>query len=355
MQRRDPSPDGDPTGPCPACGAVVPADAAACPACGEPVAATGDDAPLPPLPDGGLAALMPTWLRDAPASAANEAGGSALSDRLPAGAAQGFAPSAPSRDDAAPPEMGESRRPATEPGAAAVFAIGAFAGGATQTGAPPGKAAAFDPASVISADDLPAWLRAIGGVSAGSFGPPAESPDETLPEAAPLPDAEAPAAPLYLPRAEARPVASAADVGTSTGSTAEPAALIAATGTGRPAAPERAIGADLAPDLPVAEPSVVASLTPGDDGTLPSVAAERGEPSAAASIPTVDTDAAVAAAEPAPEPGPAGHAAMAPDPSHHDGSRGPLPEGIAAGIATIAIMIVVAAILFLVWRALAAQ
>jgi len=51
---------------CAACGAENPAVAVACLRCGEPLVA--DDGALPPIPDGGLAAMMPDWLREPPAA-----------------------------------------------------------------------------------------------------------------------------------------------------------------------------------------------------------------------------------------------------------------------------------------------
>jgi hypothetical protein len=59
---------------CQGCGAWNDASRALCVLCGTPLAATdewdaaADLPPLPPLPDGGLAASMPSWLRDPPAA-----------------------------------------------------------------------------------------------------------------------------------------------------------------------------------------------------------------------------------------------------------------------------------------------
>ncbi|MBA3416354.1 MAG: hypothetical protein H0U10_14120, partial [Chloroflexia bacterium] len=52
----------------PVCGTANPAAAPRCLGCGEPLdarpePALADAAPLPPLPDGGLAGVMPEWLR----------------------------------------------------------------------------------------------------------------------------------------------------------------------------------------------------------------------------------------------------------------------------------------------------
>ncbi|MGI9254845.1 MAG: hypothetical protein ACR2J8_13960 [Thermomicrobiales bacterium] len=54
---------------CAACGAENALDASVCAACGEPMLPLLQDRlpdTLPPLPDGGLLAAMPDWLRDAP-------------------------------------------------------------------------------------------------------------------------------------------------------------------------------------------------------------------------------------------------------------------------------------------------
>ena len=60
---------------CQGCGAWNESHRTLCVLCGTPLAETDEwDAsaelpPLPPLPDGGLAASMPSWLRDVPAVA----------------------------------------------------------------------------------------------------------------------------------------------------------------------------------------------------------------------------------------------------------------------------------------------
>jgi hypothetical protein len=60
---------------CQGCGAWNDTSRALCVLCGTPLAATdewdaaADLPPLPPLPDGGLAASMPAWLREPPATA----------------------------------------------------------------------------------------------------------------------------------------------------------------------------------------------------------------------------------------------------------------------------------------------
>ena len=97
---------------CPVCGAANPAATALCLGCGEPL----DPRPepgiavatesLPPLPDGGLAGAMPDWLRPTVTGAA------------------------PGADAASP-----------------------------SAGAPPNP---YDPATFLTAEDLPAWLRALG-------------------------------------------------------------------------------------------------------------------------------------------------------------------------------------------------
>lgn len=61
---------------CQGCGAWNDASRTVCVLCGTPLAeideweATADPPPLPPLPDGGLASAMPSWLREPPAAVA---------------------------------------------------------------------------------------------------------------------------------------------------------------------------------------------------------------------------------------------------------------------------------------------
>lgn len=80
------------------------------------------DRPLPPLPDGGLAASMPDWLREAPPGAGAET-----------------VPSAPSPTSALEPPR------------------------------PPDAIDPIDPTTFLTEDDLPVWIR---GLVAGSTAPP---------------------------------------------------------------------------------------------------------------------------------------------------------------------------------------
>jgi hypothetical protein len=70
---------------CQGCGAWNDASRMVCVLCGTPLAetdeweATAELPPLPPLPDGGLSASMPAWLRELPA----EVGGRRTEDRGP--------------------------------------------------------------------------------------------------------------------------------------------------------------------------------------------------------------------------------------------------------------------------------
>jgi hypothetical protein len=84
----------------------------------------GDDRPLPPLPDGGLAATMPAWLRAAPA--ASEL--ALPTHGLPAGRAEGEIPHSSS-----------SIRPGS-----------------------------IDPTRFVEDADFPVWLRGLAGSASGS-------------------------------------------------------------------------------------------------------------------------------------------------------------------------------------------
>lgn len=56
---------------CGVCGEVVGEAVLFCPTCGEPIPTEAADAPpLQPIPDGGLAATMPDWLRETPTAPA---------------------------------------------------------------------------------------------------------------------------------------------------------------------------------------------------------------------------------------------------------------------------------------------
>ena len=56
---------------CGVCGEVVGEAVLFCPTCGEPIPTKVADAPpLQPIPDGGLAATMPDWLRESPSAPA---------------------------------------------------------------------------------------------------------------------------------------------------------------------------------------------------------------------------------------------------------------------------------------------
>lgn len=117
-------------------------DGASPPASGAAVAADAppDDRPLPPLPDGGLAATMPDWLRHPDA-----AGGDGVRATTPD----------------YPPE-----------GVGAATAV-------------PPPAEAIDPTTFLTEDDLPAWLRrlATGRGDAASGGGAVPGPARRVPPA----------------------------------------------------------------------------------------------------------------------------------------------------------------------------
>lgn len=345
MERRHPVTESDLASRCPACGAPAAMGAEACPSCGEPLAVTPDDAPLPPLPDGGLAALMPAWLRDAPAAEPGERVGAAR----PGDASEGRAPTPPSA--IARPASVDAGIDVTAPeppplGGAegvAVFASVPADERATYPVAAVGDASrGFDPAAMIAADDLPAWLRAIDAAATVVHPPaPAIEPRTTLAH-------DGAAVPVYLPRAEPRSAAVAADAGNVGRSGAEQGATGTAIGAERTAGAATVGVAELATGSQSAAP-----LPPGDEGTLPPAAAEHAEPATAGSHAQAHAEAATAATATAGD-GAAPDAAR-PDPARGTQPDGRLQEGVAAGIATLAILIVAAAILFLVWRAGAGQ
>lgn len=132
---------------CPVCGTTNPAAADVCAACAEPLAAAEHgregDGPLPRLPDGGLAAAMPDWLRPEPVR--TEADAPVPDPAVPGGPAAPVAPD-PAGDDPA----------------------------------------LADPTTFLTADDLPAWLRALGtpaapaALSAGLPASPRLGPAEPL-------------------------------------------------------------------------------------------------------------------------------------------------------------------------------
>lgn len=74
---------------CQGCGAWNDASRTVCVLCGTPLAetdewdATADPPPLPPLPDGGLASAMPSWLREPPAAPARWPDGPAAPAVIP--------------------------------------------------------------------------------------------------------------------------------------------------------------------------------------------------------------------------------------------------------------------------------
>lgn len=155
--------------PCAACGKIAAAGAVDCPACGEPLLPLLEDRlpeTLPPIPDGGLASGMPAWLRVAPIDSTV----------------------------------------ATAPAAS---------GGR--------DVLSNDPATFLGADDLPAWLRAIGRAGAPDAQP--DSMRAAL-EESPYEFRE----PLFLPDAPLPETASAAAV-------ASERAVAPLTQDGRAAAP----------------------------------------------------------------------------------------------------------------------
>ncbi|CAA9585209.1 MAG: hypothetical protein AVDCRST_MAG59-5392 [uncultured Thermomicrobiales bacterium] len=108
---------------CPVCGAANPKATSCCLVCGEPLDArpepglTGEL--LPPLPDGGLASAMPDWLRHAPTRGASGASGATVG-----GGTSGVDGTSASLPPVARPDV-------------------------------------FDPTTLLTANDLPAWLRAL--------------------------------------------------------------------------------------------------------------------------------------------------------------------------------------------------
>ncbi len=348
MERRDLTPDRDPSGRCPACGAFAPADAVACPTCGEPLALASDEAPLPPLPDGGLAALMPAWLRGAPENRADKLDVSPPTDRQPGDIIPWPAQFAarPDGTDRPPASAGPDRPPAA-PAAAAAAPAGVSIPGATPSGAAPGgRSSTFDPAGLISADDLPAWLRAIGGNQPS--GQPADSTSGAL-----LPDvasaSASASAPVFLPRAEPRSAAAADpdEIGKTHGGKDAAGAAVGAARVSR--AEAHAVAKPAAGSPAMQPPIAAASLALGDEGSPPAVAPERDDVSSSRENLLAEVGVAGDQTE-------SGRDAATPDAARTDAARGnesgdQIQEGVAAGIATLAIMIVAAAILFLVWRA----
>lgn len=139
--------------------AVEPFDA---PVTMAPVAAPGGERPLPPLPDGGLTLTMPDWLRAPPAAPARTDGDPAI---------------------ASPPLPAAVEREVVADGPGTV---------------------AIDPASFLTEDDLPAWIRQLVANDAavkaetrrGETAAAAEAHQHVLPPAAEpprLPTSRAPA------------------------------------------------------------------------------------------------------------------------------------------------------------------
>ena len=161
---------------CPWCGSAVDEDALQCPACTGPLRVDepveGEpESDLPPLPDGGLAALMPTWLLDEPDAPAEPSGAT---------------PTA-----AAPPPGGADTPPVVGPGPAA------WPSDALRPRAP----VASEP--LLTEADLPAWLLALA--ARGGAGPePVAEADGVAAGAT----AGARTEPLFLPDARARATAS---------------------------------------------------------------------------------------------------------------------------------------------------
>lgn len=138
---------------CQGCGAWNDAGRTVCVLCGTPLAETdewdpaADLPPLPPLPDGGLAASMPAWLREASAPVAEIPPPAAILDQAPA----------------SPPAL----HPPLEP-------LGQQA----------------DPRDFLTDDDFPRWLRDLAARDARQPTPaPAEhaSTAATLPASRPVP------------------------------------------------------------------------------------------------------------------------------------------------------------------------
>ncbi|MFN8594154.1 MAG: hypothetical protein U0031_22080 [Thermomicrobiales bacterium] len=166
---------------CQGCGAWNDASRAVCVLCGTPLAETDEwDAgenppPLPPLPDGGLAAAMPDWLRDAPPP---------------------LAPPAP---------VPESSLPARRPLEPIVPTLGPRA----------------DPRTFLTDDDFPPWLRDLAARQL-----PRASRTPAAPP--PLPAARDDALPWPVwPHASAEPSAAAALPPPPSEALAPPAAAVA--------------------------------------------------------------------------------------------------------------------------------
>ena len=142
---------------CQGCGAWNDSRRAVCVLCGTPLAGTdewdsaAEPPPLPPLPDGGLRASMPTWLREPPEPAS--------APLLPPRAAPPVA-----RLDAAPP-------------------LGPRA----------------DPRTFLADDDFPQWLRDLAARRDARVAPPAPGPDPNPDPAANAPPPPHPAPDPALP------------------------------------------------------------------------------------------------------------------------------------------------------------
>ena len=162
---------------CPWCGSAVDEDALQCPACTGPLRVDepveGEpESDLPPLPDGGLAALMPAWLLAGPDAPAGSSGAAPV---------------------AAPPPAGADTLPVVEPGLPA---------------RPPdtlSPRAPVDPEPLLTEADLPAWLLALAARDAAG-------PEPVVVEDRVAADAvtKTRTKPLFLP--DARPPAADSDV-----------------------------------------------------------------------------------------------------------------------------------------------
>lgn len=173
---------------CPWCGAAVDEDALQCPACTGPLRVDepveGEpESDLPPLPDGGLAALMPAWLLDESDVASEAVDGLDGLDGPPA--ATPTPASLPSGETDALP-AGGSGSPSRSP----------------DTLSP---RAPVDPEPLLTEADLPAWLLALAARDAAGPGPVVVE-DRVAADAATKTRTE----PLFLP--DARPPAADSDV-----------------------------------------------------------------------------------------------------------------------------------------------
>lgn len=168
---------------CQGCGAWNDRGRTRCVLCGTPLGeideweTTDELPPLPPLPDGGLAATMPSWLRDLPARVAP------IADR-PADV-----------DELAPAPQAPIPKPHPEPVRSLPSAM-------------PPLGAQADPRTFLTDDDFPRWLHLLAAQQATRkphAPPPVTEPGDSVALAAAAPDA------MAMARTVSAPVAAAVD------------------------------------------------------------------------------------------------------------------------------------------------